>query len=418
MTGEPAVPESVTLTTSRPRPEPAVRRATLGVYIAFAGNGFAFASWASRIPQVRDELHVTPGGLGLLLLCISIGSIVAMPLAGLTVTRLGEARAVAVMSLILATGLGTVAIGYQFGIAPVAVGLLLLGFGNGTWDVAMNVQGAYVEQRLGRVIMPRFHAGWSIGTVIGAGVGSAMVALHVSVTLHLMVVTVLVAAGVPPATRWFLRHASHAGTGAEGAPRRSPLAAWLEPRTLLIGVFVLCMAFSEGTGNDWLGVAMIDGYDVPAAIGTLTFAVFLAAMTTGRWFGPAVIDRHGRVPVLRASAAVALAGLLLVVFGTVVPLAILGVVLWGLGSSLGFPVGLSAAADDPRYAAGRVSVASSIGYCAFLGGPPVIGFLGDELGILRGLVVAAALLGLALLVTRATAPLRPSTVDEDGAGGG
>jgi MFS family permease len=402
VTGEPAVPESVTLTTSRP--DPAVRRATLAVYVAFAGNGFAFASWAARIPQVRDKLHVSPGGLGLLLLCISIGSIVAMPLAGLTVTRLGESRAVAVMSLILATGLGTVAIGYRYGVAPVAVGLLLLGFGNGTWDVAMNVQGAYVEQRLGRVIMPRFHAGWSIGTVTGAGIGSAMVALHVSVTAHLIAVTVLVAAGVPPATRLFLRHRSHA----EPESPRSPLAAWLEPRTLLIGLFVLCMAFSEGTGNDWLGVAMIDGYHVPAAIGTLTFAVFLAAMTTGRWFGPGVIDRHGRVPVLRVSAAVALAGLLLVVFGTVVPLAILGVVLWGLGSSLGFPVGLSAAADDPRYAAGRVSVASSIGYCAFLGGPPVVGFLGDHVGVLRGLIIAAGLLGLAILVSRATAPLPPS----------
>jgi MFS family permease len=383
----------------------AVRQARFAVFVAFAANGFAFASWAARIPQVRDQLHVDPGTLGLILLCIAAGSVVALPLAGVVVTRLGERRTVTIMSLIVAAGLTIVAIGERQGVAPVALGLFLYGFGTGTWDVAMNVQGAAVEQELRRAIMPKFHAGWSVGTVAGAAVGAAMVALHVPVTAHLLAVAVLVVAAVPVSTRRYLPPAGHAGEHHEDRPRRGPLAAWTEPRTLLIGLFVLCMAFTEGTGNDWLSIALIDGYRVPAALGTFTFALFLAAMTTGRWFGPVLIDRYGRVPALRVSAGGALAGLLLVVFGHVLPLAMLGAVVLGLGAALGFPVGLSAAADEPRHAPGRVSVAASIGYVAFLAGPPVIGFLGDHVGVLRGLTVTAILLGLAIVLASATAPL-------------
>jgi predicted MFS family arabinose efflux permease len=261
----------------------------------------------------------------------------------------------------------------------------------------MNVQGAAVEQRLGRAIMPRFHAGFSVGTVAGALLGSLMVVLHVSVTAHLLAVAVAVAAS----TRRFLPRAAAPDGHRKGPNRRGPLAAWTEPRTVLIGVFVLCMAFTEGTGNDWLGVAVIDGYHAPAALGSLALAVFVAAMTAGRWFGPGLIGRYGRVRMLRGSAVTALVGLLLVVFGAVLPLAMAGAVLWGLGAALGFPVGMSAAADDPGHAAGRVSVVASIGYVAFLTGPPAIGFLGDHVGVLRALTLAAGLLAIAILVAGA-----------------
>ena len=191
----------------------------------------------------------------------------------------------------------------------------------------------------------------------------------------------------------------------QAAVRRNPFAAWTETRTLLIGLFVFCMAFTEGTGNDWLSLAVIDGYHTAPVLGTLTFAVFLAAMTAGRWFGPRLVNAYGRVRVLRAGAATALIGLLLIESGTRLPVALAGAVLLGLGTSLGFPVGLSAAADDPRYAAGRVSTAASIGYVAFLAGPPVVGFLGDHIGVLHGLSVAGVLLVAAFILCRATAPI-------------
>jgi MFS family permease len=388
-----------------------VRGARNAVYVVFTAAGFAFASWAARIPQVRSQLRVSPGVLGLILLSIAIGSTIAMPLSGLVITRIGERRTVLVMSLISALGLATVAVGYQHGIQPVVAGLFLFGFGMGNWDVAMNVQAAAVEQALGRSIMPRFHAGWSIGTVAGAGLGAIMVAARVPVTAHLLAVAAVVAIAVPAAARRFLPHAAAPEPAA--ATRRSPLSAWTEPRTLLIGLFVLCMAFTEGTGNDWLSLGVIIGYHAAPVVGTLALATFLAAMTVGRWFGPRFIDRFGRVRMLRAGAATALAGLLVIVFGRFLPAALAGAVLLGLGTSLGFPVGLSAAADDPRYAPGRVSTASSIGYVAFLAGPPAIGFLGDHVGVLQALSLAGVVLVLAFLLGPVTAPLPGSELARD-----
>jgi MFS family permease len=252
--------------------------------------------------------------------------------------------------------------------------------------------------------MPRFHAGWSIGTFLGALIGSLLVAVHVGVTPQLLGVAVFVGVAVPLGVRHFLVVGAQAASS-DGETRRSPFKAWTEPRTLLVGVFVLCFAFTEGTGNDWLGVAMIDGYHSAPAIGSFTFAIFVGAMTIGRWIGPGLIDRHGRVAMLRSSAVLALAGLIVVVFSGTIPTAMVGAGLWGLGASLGFPVGMSAASDDPAHAAARVSVVASIGYAAFLTGPPLIGFLGDHLGVRHALTAVAVLLGLAALIVDALRPL-------------
>jgi fucose permease len=380
------------------------REARNAVYVVFFGNGFLFANWAARIPQVRAELGLTPGVLGLILLCLAVGSGIGTPLSGLIISRLGEIRTVSVMAMAAAAGMTVVAVGVLLGTPTVAAGLLVFGFGSGTWDVAMNVQGAAIERVLGRAILPRFHAGWSIGTVAGAGTSAVMVALGVPVTAHLLVVTVVVAVGVPVAARRFLPGIHAAAPGGRSARRRQ-LASWTEPRTLLIGLFVLCMALTEGTGNDWLSLAVLDGYHSAAVAGTLTFAIFLAAMTAGRWWGPRLIDCYGRVPVLRVCAVTALTGLLLIEIGAVLPVAMTGALLLGLGTSLGFPVGLSSAADDPAHAATRVSTAASIGYVAFLAGPPAVGFLGDRVGVLHSLWVAAVVLAAAFVLAGATAPL-------------
>lgn len=389
-----------------------VTTATRATSVAFIGAGFAFASWAARIPQVRDRLHLSTADLGLVLLSIAAGSLIALPLAGVMVHRFNSRRTVLGMSLLLGVGLAIVAIGYLAGVAGVVIGLFLLGFANGGWDVAMNVQGAIVERHRQRAIMPRFHAGFSIGTVAGALIGALMVAVHVSVTAHLLVVAGLIAVVVPIAVRGFVPDGAHGGDTSEADPdssepaqrRVSGLTRWLEPRTLLIGVVVLAFAFTEGSGNDWISVALIDGYGAPAAVGSLGFAAFLTAMTALRWFGTGLLDRYGRVPVLRGLSIVAIVGLVIFVYSPYTPLAFAGALLWGAGASLGFPVGMSAAADDPAAAAGRVSVVASIGYCAFLGGPPLIGFLGDRITVLHALLSVAVLLALAMILANALRP--------------
>jgi MFS family permease len=386
-------------------PLPAATRAT---YVAFSASGFAFASWASRIPEVRDRLHLSPATLGLVLLAIAAGSLVSLPLAGALTNRLSSRRTVAAMSIVVGVALTVVATGYLGGVVLVVIGLFVLGFANGAWDVAMNVQGAALERRLGNAILPRFHAGFSVGTVAGALAGVALVALRMPVTVHLLAVGVVVAVTVPIAVRRFVEDTDPAApstpVGAEDKPRH-PLVRWSERRTLVIGVLVVAFTLAEGTGSDWASVAVIDGYHAPVAVGTLAYATFLAAMTASRWFGPVLLDRYGRVRVIRTSAAIGAVGIALFIFSPNVVIAFIGAVLWGCGASLGFPVGMSAASEDPVAAAARVSVVASIGYCGFLAGPPVIGFLGDRVTVLRALGVVGLLFALAVLAASSLRPL-------------
>jgi fucose permease len=404
------------MTATSERVDKLVRSAVLATYAVFIASGIAFASWASRIPQVRDRLHLDPSELGLVLLAIAAGSVIALPLSGAIVGHFGSRWTVRATALLAGVGMAVVALGYLIGVVPVVLGLFLVGLGMGSWDVAMNVQGALAERRLGRAIMPRFHAGFSVGTVVGALIGAGMVALGVPVTVHLLAVAVLVGVAVPFAVRGFLPDEVEQDTSEDDAksePRssgRKALHAWREPRTLLIGLFVLAFAFAEGVGNDWISIALIDGYGTSATVGTLGFATFLAAMTAGRWFGPRSLDRYGRVIVIRVLTVLCLVGVLLFVFGSSVIVAFAGAVLWGVGLALGFPVGMSAGADEPAMAAPRVSVIASIGYCAFLAGPPLIGFLGDHFTVLPAVLAVAVLLAMAMMITGA---IRPPTVTSD-----
>ena len=387
-----------------PRP---VLAARTGVAVVFALNGLAVGSWFSRVPAVREALDLTAGRLGLLLLAMSVGALLAMPTAGLVTQRLGPARTVAVSTLLVAAGMTVAGLsaGLTGSAAAVAVGLFAFGYGSGTCDVAMNIEGAAVEKRLGRTILPRFHAAWSLGSVAGAGIGAGAARLGVPIAVHLSALAVVVLAGTLLGARSFLPAVAEADGPAEpAARRRALLAAWREPRTLLIGLLVLVMAFTEGSANDWLAVAFVDGYNVSEAVGATVFGVFVVGMTLGRTVGTVAIDRWGRVPVLFGTIGLAAVGATCAVLAGSGPVAIVGVALWGLGASLGFPVGMSAAADDEDRAPARVSVVAVIGYTAFLGGPPLLGLLGDHVGTLHALLVVPVL----LLPTLALVPaLRP-----------
>jgi fucose permease len=384
------------------------------VFIVFAMNGMSFAAWASRIPDVKQSLGLTAGQLGVTLLALSAGSVIGLPASGWISHRFGAGGSVRLGLASMAIGMVGVGVGVDVlgQREVVAAGLFALGLGVGVWDVGMNLEGASVERLLGRTIMPRFHAAFSAGTVFSALVGALMAWLGVPVTVHLLSAGVVIVVACLWAIRSFLPRGLEAPDegeamegacepGAAGPPARlGVLSAWTEPRTLMIGVLTLVAAFTEGTANDWVSVAFVEGYHLPTWAGVLGFATFLSFMTIGRILGTQLLDRYGRVPVLRVMLVVAGFGSLLVVFGTT-PLAFLGAAIWGVGVSLGFPVGMSAAADDPARAAARISVVATIGYTAFIAGPPLLGFLGDHFGILRALLAVGAMLLVALLVVPA-----------------
>jgi len=391
-------------------PTRAARTASVAVFLVFALVGVVFATWASRLPATRDALGITPGQMGLLLLVGSAGSIVALPLTGSVVHRFGTAPTTRAGILLTTVGLVCAAAAVTAGSTTLAAAALFLTMvGIGGWDVAMNLQGTVVERHVDRAIMPRFHAGFSLGAVAGAAIGALAAAAAVSLAWHLVTVVTVCAAAALALTRAYLPDGELTTTDGHdpalpGAGRRA-LTAWTEPRTLLIGLMVLAAALTEGSANDWLALAVVDDFDSSQAAGAITFGIFVAAMTIMRFAGTRLLDRYGRVPILRLCAGLALAGLALFGLAPSLPLALVAVVLWGFGAALGFPVGISAASDDPAHSAARVSVVSSIGYVAFLAGPPVLGLLADHVGYRNALLTIAIPLVASFLLSPIAAPL-------------
>lgn len=383
-----------------------VTAAAAATFVVFGINGLVFASWAARIPAVTEILRITSGQMGTLLLCTAVGSLLALPTAGLVVGRIGTANAVRFGGVLAAAAGVGIALSLSVASIPgTAVSLFFFGIAIGLWDVSQNIEGADVEHRLRRTIMPQFHAAFSGGAFIGALVGAGLSNLGVGLPAHLLAIAGVVLVATLVAPRYFLPHAASVLPEGEAKPAKGP-SAWRDSRTLLIGVVVLGATLTEGAGNDWIAKASVDGLGTADSTGALMFALFVLAMTAMRFLGGRVIDAYGRVAVLRASMAAAAVGLGLFVLAGNVWIAAAGAALWGIGAALAFPMGMSAAADDPQRAAARVSVVSTLGYVSFLAGPPLLGYLGDLVGIHQALLAIMAPIVVALLLAGAARPLR------------
>ncbi|MGH3615088.1 MAG: hypothetical protein ACRDRK_21345 [Pseudonocardia sp.] len=276
-----------------------LRRARTAVVVAFGTNGLVHSSFISRIPALGDTLGLSTAQLGLLLLCLSGGAISSLPLSGPLVQRISPARAVLAGALAVTTGLATLVAALLGGPVLVAgLGIYVTGLGMGVWEVAMNVSGADVEQRLGSTtLMPRLHAAISIGTVGGAAVGAVSSATGVPLAAQVLGVIVI----MPVLMTLTVLHFTTPIPVAGGPTRDGGvLEAWREPRTLIIGLLVLGFAFPEGSANEWIAYALVNGYGTSETVGAVAFALFVTAMTIGRLLGGTVLARFGRVAVLRA----------------------------------------------------------------------------------------------------------------------
>ncbi|GAB3631728.1 MFS transporter [Microbacterium shaanxiense] len=386
------------------------RNATFAIFLA---SGVSIATWASRVPDIKLALDIDNTQIGLLLLGMGIASILGISTGPAVMARTGARRGMLSMMIMLSIGLVLIGVGTTlFASFPVVIiGLALFGYGNGCLDVMMNVEATAIEQEAGKTILPLFHAFFSFGTVIGAGLGWAATNWHIAVAPHAIVVAVLIFVGA------FVCIANVPNRDATLDPEESgdkphwrermhmAMSAWREPRTYALGVVMLGMAFAEGGANDWLALGMSEDHGGGAAMGAAALTVFSVAMTTVRIFGGPLVDRFGRVLVLRILAVAATGGILLFIIAPSLPLVFVGAALWGIGASLGFPLGMSAAADDPAKAAARVSAAATIGYVAFLGGPPILGLISEHIGLLNTLFILVVLVAASGLASGAARPL-------------
>ena len=378
------------------------------LFLIFFVNGMAFSSWLARVPAIRDGLDISTGEVAVLLFTGAVGAVTGLAFSSHIIAWVGQRKTIVAFGMLGLIGLA--GIGFSSAVvssySAAVIAIIAAGAGNGIADVAMNVEGAAVERAVHRNVMPWFHAFWSLGTVTGAGLAAGVTYLGVGIFQHSLFVAIVLVPFLLYAGKFMsIDRGSREGEVESG---RSTLAerlrVWKEPRTLAIGLIALGMAFAEGSANDWLALAVVDGRDFSNAQGALWFGFFTAGMMVGRVSGVFVLDRFGRVPVLRGSAAVGLVGLVILILVSNPILSALGVFLWGLGSSLGFPVGMSAAADNPQGSADRVSAVATVAYSAFLIGPPLIGGIGEFTGLLTALWVVVLLIALAFFAAPAARP--------------
>ncbi|MEV4104016.1 MFS transporter [Nonomuraea sp. NPDC049649] len=390
-----------------------MRRRRRALFLFFLIPGVSLASWVARTPDIRDRLEASTAEMGVILFGLSLGSMIGILCSGRLVSRFGTRPVMGVGFSLIVTSVGVVSAGSLLASAPlVMAGLFMFGVGMGGGEVAINVDAADVERATGKTTMPILHGCFSLGTVLGALVGMAATAVPVPAHWHLAVITVIVTAMLLYAIR-----AIPAGTGLQ-APRETGSGQarpklWKDTQLVLIGAIVLAMALAEGAASDWLPLLMVDGHGLDATSGSLVYTGFAAAMTVGRFGGAYFLDRFGRTAVMRACAVSGTIGLLAVIFSDNAVLAGAAVLFWGLGASLGFPVALSAAGETGPDETARVSLVATLGYIAFLVGPPALGFLGEHWGLRSAMLVVLVFVVSAIFLAPAVDTRRRSAALEE-----
>lgn len=373
------------------------------LFLLFALPGVAFATWISRTATTRDILAVSNAEMGWILFGLSVGSIIGLLSASYFIDCKGARDVIIGSMFFMIVGLLCLGINIYFVSSIGAFGsLLVFGVGYGLAEVALNVEGSSIEQKLGTTLLPKFHGFFSIGTLVGALSGSAAISLHIPILYQFLAISVVFVLLVCMLYR-FLPHGTGKQERRQNKKRAKRTSLRIEKKVFLIGVFVLGMAFAEGSANDWLPIVMVDGHQQSVVSGSIMYTIFVLAMMLARMCSSYFLDRFGRVVVVRATIMMAIIGISIVIFGSNSYFLAVGVVLWGIGASLGFPIGLSTAGDDSENATSNVATVSIIGFTAFLVGPPFLGILGEAFGIryaLLAVLLFVLLSGIVSSVTR------------------
>ncbi|PRA10661.1 MFS transporter [Arthrobacter sp. MYb211] len=382
---------------------PTITQRRWALYTLFFLPGLTMSSWVTRTPAIRDLLEATPAKMGLVLFGLSVGSMLGIIFSGKLVARFAARPVIQAGSSAVIISMPLIGISAHFQLEwCVAAGLFIFGAGMGSAEVGMNVEGAEVERITKKPFLASLHGFFSLGTVIGASLGIVFTSLAFPVIWHLVLSGLLSLALFLYVNRYLPQGTGKIDTHRQDGevPQRTA-RLWLDPRLLLIGFIVLAMALAEGSANDWLPLVMVDGHGFDPAAGSLIFTGFALAMTIGRFCGGWFIARFGASRTFAVSAFLGASGLSGVIFLENPVLAGSAVILWGIGTSLAFPLAISAAGASGNDPAGRVAVAATIGYIAFLVGPPLLGFVGDEFGLRQALILPLGFVIVAMLLSSA-----------------
>ena len=361
-------------------------RARVACAGTFFIHGAMMASWVPHVATVQHTLSLGPGLLGLALLGLAGGAVVAMPPAGWLIGRVGSRAVTMLAGLLFAAVLALPVVAPS--LALLAGVLVLLGAASGAMDVAMNAQAVAIERPYGRPIMSSFHALFSVGGLAGAGLAGLLLTAGVAPAVHLFGVAVVMSAATLVATAWLV-------TGDTRPAAAGPRFARPRGALLLLGVIGFLALFGEGAVADWSAVYLRGELGTGAGTAAFGFAAFALAMAVARFTGDGLTRRFGPVAVVRISAVIAMVGMAAALFIGRPAAGIIGFGCLGLGLANIVPIAFSAAARTPGLGAGSaIAAVATAGYLGSLAGPPLIGLAAAAvtLPVALGFVVLASAL--------------------------
>lgn len=375
--------------TAIPPPAPVIpgRLEQMSTRIAFFIAGFGIAAWAPLVPYAKARAQLNEGTLGLLLLCLGVGSIIAMPAAGALASRFGCRRVLSAGTILLCVALPMLAT--VSSIPLLMAGLFLFGAGLGTVDSTVNLQAVIVERASGKTMMSGFHGLFSLGGIVGAAGVSALLGLGLSPLSATLVVIVITLAALLKAAPHLLPYGSESSGPAFAIPHGV---------VLFIGCLCFIVFLAEGAVLDWSAVFLSDERGLDEAYAGLGYAAFALTMTIGRLTGDAIVRRLGAKRVIVIGGLLATAGMLLATLLPAWETALLGYALVGAGCSNIVPVLYTAVGKQtvmPEHIA--VPAITTLGYAGILAGPALIGFIahGSSLSV-AFVLIAVLLLGVAI----------------------
>lgn len=368
----------------------------IAVSIYFFIAGLTFASWACRIPDIKNKLHLSDAGLGSVLLSLPVGLMASLPLSGWLVGKFGSRKVLSIASVAYPVVL--LLIGLAQTTFTTVIALFFFGMFANLFNIAVNTQGVGVELQYQRSIMASFHGVWSLAGFAGALIGTLMISLQINTLYHFITISILCILLGFIAYKHTLKQ--------DSSKKNQPIFAMPDKGLLLLGLIAFSCLVCEGTMFDWSGVYFEKVIEVPNIYITLGYSAFMFTMASGRFVGDWLTTKLGGKLMLQMSGVLVATGLMLAVIFPNIIVATFGFLLVGLGVSTVVPLVYSAAGKSSTMTPGAALAAvSTIGFVGFLFGPPVIGFIAQASN-LRWSFTFIAVLGFSITLLAAKTTIK------------
>ena len=375
-----------------------MRGTRIALTLVFLADGLMIGSWAARIPSVQHQAQLTTASLGVALLAMSLGALLAMPLAGWLGERIGS-RAVTLAALV-GGSIALLLASLATDLPALAAALVVFGAGFGAINVSANAQGLALERLVGRPILSSFHAAFSAGALAGAGIGALAASAGIGPRAHYAALAITLAAGVLLGGRQLLPHDP-------GHARSAPVLTRPPRGLVLLGAAAFFTLLAEGAAADWSAVYLSHSLGATAAVAALGYTAFSLAMATSRVVGDRLNSSLGPEALARGGGLVAATGLGLALVVGSTPAALAGFAVMGAGVGVIVPVVFRAAGSTAGVPPGvGIAAVSTIGWLGFLAGPPAIGFAASAVGLRTALAIVVISTSMISLLSRSTAPPR------------